>query len=153
MTLPPLAYGIGLGLVAALAVSPFTGTALGKLSVARAERDALRSAAAMPAANVAIVAPGLAVPAKDGAAGRAAILARVQALAKAGGVLVEEANAIELAPGLAGLRIRVSGSEKAVVALADALERGRPLVRLRGWQLVPIEGGVRLTGEAVAAWQ
>jgi len=55
---------------------------------------------------------------------------------------------------VAALRIRVSGAEKAVVALADALERGRPLMRMRSWRIEPIpEGGVRLIGEVVAAWQ
>ena len=28
-----------------------------------------------------------------------------------------------------------------------------PLVRLRSWRVEPVAGGVRLTGEAVAAWQ
>lgn len=153
MKLPPLALGVAAGLVLALLAAPLTGTALGKLATARAERDALGAAARAPARSAAILAPGLAIPAQDAAAARAAILARVQALAKAGGVLVEETNALEVPPGLAALRIRVSGAEKAVVALADALERERPMVRFRAWQLVPIAGGVRLTGEAVAAWQ
>lgn len=150
---PPLAYGIGAGLLLALLLAPFTGTALGKLARARAERAALAVAARAPADTEAILAPGLALGAGDAAAGRAAILARIQRLARAGGVLVEESGPVQVAPGLAGLRFRASGPEKAVVALADALERGRPLVRLRSWQIVPIPGGVRLTGEAVAAWR
>jgi hypothetical protein len=153
MRFPLLAYGIALGLMLALLTAPFAGTALGELSVARAERDALAADAKAPPETIAVVVPGLAIPARDAAAARAAILNRVQALAKAGGVLVEETNAVAVPPGLAALRIRLSGPEKAVVALADALERGRPLIRLRSWQLVPIPGGVRLTGEAVAAWQ
>jgi hypothetical protein len=150
--LPPLAYGVAGGLLAALLIAPFAGTAVGELAKARGERDALAAAARAPTGDVAVLAPGLAIPAKDAAAARTAILNRIQALAKTGGVLVEETHAIEGPPGIAGLRIRVSGAEKAVVALADALERGRPLIRLRSWQLVPIAGGVRLTGEAVAAW-
>lgn len=153
MRLPPLAYGVVLGLVSALLIAPFTGTELGKLSQARAERDALAAAAQAPPADIAIMVPGLAIPAKDATAARAAIMNRLQTLAKASGVLVEETNAVDVPPGLGALRIRVSGAEKAVVALADALERGRPLIRLRGWQLVPIPGGVRLTGEAVGAWR
>lgn len=153
MRVPPLVYGVGAGLVLALIAAPFTGAALGVLSKARAEREVLAAAARAPVGDVAVMAPGLAIGASDTAAGRAAIMARVQALAKSGGVLVEETSAVEVAPGLAALRIRVSGAEKAVVALADGLERGRPLVRLRSWQLVPIPGGVRLSGEAVAAWR
>lgn len=153
MKVPPLGLGAGLGLVLAVLIAPLTGTALGKLSKARAERDALVAAARAPAADVALVAPGLAIPARDAAAARAAILGRVQALAKAGGVLVEETGVVDAPPDLAALRIRVSGAEKAVVALADAFERGRPSMRFRSWQVVPVPGGVRLTGEAVAAWQ
>ena len=153
MRFPPVAWGAALGLLLALLAAPFVGTALGTLSVARAERDALTAEADAPRGAVAVMAPGLAIRAADAAAARSAILNRVQVLARAGGVLVEEANPIEVPPGLAALRIRVSGAEKAVVALADALERERPMVRLRSWQLVTVPGGVRLTGEAVAAWQ
>jgi hypothetical protein len=153
MRIPPLAWGVVSGLVLALLVAPFAGTALGRLATARAQRDAAVAHAATPAPAAAILAPGLGLSERGAAAGRAAILARIQVLAKAGGVLVEESGAAKAPPGLVALRIRVSGAEKAVVALADALERGRPLVRLRSWQVVPIPGGVRLTGEAVAAWQ
>lgn len=153
MRLPPLVYGVGVGLVLALLIAPFTGSALGTLATSRSERDALAAAAKAPAGDAAVVAPGLAITAPDAAAGRAAIKGRLETLAKAGGVLVEESSPLDMPPGLAGLRVRVSGAEKAVVALADALERGRPLIRLRSWQIVPIPGGVRLTGEAVAAWR
>jgi len=153
MRLPPLVYGVGTGLVLALLIAPFTGTALGTLAKARSERAALAAAAKTPAGSAALLAPGLSISAPDAVSGRAAIMGRLQALAKAGGVLVEESSALDMPSGLAGLRIRVSGAEKAVVALADALERGRPLVRLRSWRIVPIPGGVRLTGEAVAAWR
>lgn len=69
--------------------------------------------------------------------------------------MVEEASVAQAPAGVAALRIRVSGAEKAVIALADALERGRPLMRMRNWRIEPIPegGGIRLIGEVVAAWQ
>lgn len=154
MKLSPITIGAGAGLLVALLLAPATGTALGKLAAARAEHARLAALAAAPAANPALVAPGLSLGTADVAAGRAAIMARVQGLAKAGGVLVEETSAAQAPDALAALRIRVSGAEKAVVAFADAFERARPPMRLRSWRLEPIPGGgVRLIGEAVAAWQ
>jgi hypothetical protein len=77
-------------------------------------------------------------------------MARLQRFAKAGGVLVEETNAVDAPDGLVALRVRVSGAEKAVLALADAFEREQPLMRFRSWSIVPVAGGVRLSAEAVA---
>ncbi|MDG2533976.1 hypothetical protein P6144_09990 [Sphingomonas sp. HITSZ_GF] len=154
MKLPPLAIGGIAGLVVALLLAPATGTALGTLAAARAEHARLAVEAARPAAPPPLLAPGLALGVADEAAGRAAIMLRVRALAQAGGVLVEEQSAAPAPAGVVALRIRVSGAEKAVVALADALERGKPLMRLRGWRIEPIPGGgVRLIGEVVAAWR
>lgn len=151
MKLPPLAIGAGAGLLAALLLAPATGTAIGKLATARSEHAA---AATPPAAGVAVAAPDLAFDVADPAAARAATMARVQRLAKAGGVLVEETSAAQAPAGLVALRIHVSGPEKAVIALADTLERERPLVRLRAWRIEPVAGGgVRLIGEGVAAWR
>ena len=153
MKLPPLAVGAGAGLLAALLLAPATGAALGKLSAARAEHARLSGLAANPAASPPLLAPGLTLRVADIAAARAAMMSRVQGLAKAGGVLVEETSAAPAAPGLAALRIRLSGAEKAVIALADALERGRPLMRLRRWRVEPVPGGVRLSGDLMVAWQ
>ncbi|RYE04294.1 MAG: hypothetical protein EOP61_01135 [Sphingomonadales bacterium] len=153
MKVPPLAIGVGAGLLVAVLLAPATGDAIGKLGTARAEHARLAAIAASPAVGSALVAPGLEVRAADIAAARAAMMQRVQTLAKAGGVLVEETSAAPAAPGLAALRIRVSGAEKAVVALADAVERAKPLMRLRRWRLDPVPGGVRMTGDLVTAWQ
>lgn len=154
MRLPPIAVGAGAGLLAALLLAPATGDAMGILATLRAEHARLSALAASPAADQPLLAPGLEVRAADIAAARAAIMQRVQALAKAGGVLVEETSATPAADGLAALRIRVSGAEKAVVALADAVERAKPLMRLRRWRLDPVSGGgVRLTGDVVVAWR
>jgi hypothetical protein len=131
-------------------LTPVTGEALGELAAARAVRAQLAQAAALPERRAPIVADGLALAASDAAAARAAMMARLQRLAKAGGVLVEETNGIEVPDGLAALRVRVSGPEKAVFALADAFEREQPLMRFRRWSIEPVAGGVRLAAEAVA---
>lgn len=151
MRLPPLLLGIGAGLVGLLALWPPTSAALGDLAAARAKQARLEQAAALPERRAPILAKGAALGAADTAAGRAAMMARVQRLAKTGGVLVEETSAADAPEGLVALRVRASGAEKAVLALADAFERERPLMRFRSWTLKPIAGGVRLTAEAVAA--
>ncbi|NIJ66512.1 hypothetical protein FHR20_003485 [Sphingomonas leidyi] len=152
---PPMAVGGIAGLGVALLLAPATGSALGDLAAARAEHARLAALAARPASPPPLLAPGLGLRAADAAAGRGAILSRVRALARSGGVLVEEASVAQAPAGVAALRIRVSGAEKAVIALADALERGRPLMRMRNWRIEPIPegGGIRLIGEVVAAWQ
>jgi hypothetical protein len=151
---PPLVLGMGAGLLAMAALAPLTGDAVGRLARARATRDALVASVADRRPLPPVVAPALAIPAADAATARAALLARVQRLAKGGGVLVEDTGALPLPQGLAGLRIQLSGAEKAVIALADATERERPVMRWRRWRLVPIAGGgVRLSGELVAAWR
>jgi hypothetical protein len=151
--IPRLALGAAAGLVAVLALLPATGDALNRLATARAAHARMEGEKALPPVAPPI-APPLILAADDAAAARARIMARVQALARAGGVLVEETSGIEAPARLVALRIRVSGAEKAVLALADALERDRPLVRLRSWRIEPIQGGgVRLVGEAVAVWR
>lgn len=149
-----LIVGWGAGLAGALLFAPMAGTALDRLAVARAERDGLRATATTPARPVPLLAPGLAVRAPDAATARARTAARVQALAKAGGVLVEEVAGVPAPAGTIALRLRVSGAEKAVLAFADALERDKPVLRLGAWQVEALPGGsVRLSGELVAGWQ
>jgi hypothetical protein len=155
MKLPPIVIGGLAGLAVALLLAPATGTALGNLTAARAGHAKLAELAARPAAAPPLLAPGLGLRAADPAGARAAILLRVRGLAQSGGVLVEEASIAPAPDGVVALRIRLSGPEKAVIALTDALERGKPLMRLRTWRIEPLteSEGVRLIGEVVAAWQ
>ena len=149
MKAPPLAIGVGAGLLAAALLAPATGTALGNLAAARAERAALTAQLAGPQGPP----PPLLVSGLALGGDAASLAANIRERARSGGVLVE---AIANASGpdrLVVLQLRLSGPEKAVLALADSLERDAPLVRLRGWRLAGIEGGVRLTGEAVAVRQ
>ncbi|MGN5374888.1 hypothetical protein [Sphingomonas hankookensis] len=144
--LPLIALG-----VAALLVLP-TRAALHDLATARADRDAARTGAAMPAA--AIAAASAAFPADSVADARARLAARVRADAARGGVLIETLGADTAAPAsLAVLTLRASGSEKAVLAFADALERGNPVVRMAQWRLTAAPGGVRLDARLVAPWR
>lgn len=141
----PIAWGVGGGLALVLALAPSVGTALGRLATAREERAALTAAlAAPPAARGPLVARGLALRDPQ------ALVAQIRERARSGGVLVEEATPVRGEGALIAIRLRISGPEKAVIALADALEREAPLVRLRGWRIAAIEGGVRLSGDAVA---
>lgn len=155
MKLPPMVVGGLAGMAVALFLAPATGTALGGLAAARAERARLAALAARPASPPPLLASGLGLHVADPAAGRAAIMLRIRGLAQSGGVLVEEMSAAQAPAGVVALRIRLSGAEKAVIALVDATERGKPLMRLRNWRVEPIPegGGVRLIGEVVAAWQ
>lgn len=146
MKVNSLLAGIAGGLAAALILAPFTGTALGKLAEARAARVQLQLSLA-DSVDAPLVDDDLAI--KDAGA----LASRIRTLAKQGGVLVE---ATEPRDGrdLATVRLRVSGPEKAVIALADTLERGTPLVRLRAWRIDAIDDdNVRFSGEAVAVRQ
>ncbi len=150
MKVPPLVVGIGAGIAALALLTPATGRALVELKAARGAHAQLAQFAAQPQRQVPIVDATLRLAAPDPAAGRAAIMARLQRLAKTGGVLVEESNAIEAPPRLVLLRVRISGAEKAVLAFVDAFERELPLMRFRRWSIEPVAGGVRLAGEVVA---
>ena len=145
-----LLIGAAAGLVAMLALMPVAGDALDQLAEARAER-AWILALADEQGERAIVPPGVGMSARDAAAATAALVARVRALAGKGGVLVEDAAAVP-GGGLARVRLRVSGSEDAVIAFADGIERGRPLARFATWSLAADGSVVRLSGELVAPW-
>lgn len=148
-----LLAGAGLGLGIAALLAPATGDALGRLHKARIARDALTARVDAPERRVPLVAPGLSLGAQNAAAAQARIAARVTALARSGGVLVEQAAPLSLPTGLAGVRVRLSGPEKAVLTLAETVERGRPLMRFTRWKIVSVSGGVRLDGDLVGAWQ
>lgn len=145
MNLPPLAIGALGGLAVAALFAPATGTVLGELAAARGERARLAAEIAAPKRTAPLVAADLALQ-----GGGDALVARIRERARAGGVLVEEAAPLKGDGALVVVRFRASGPEKAVIALADALERETPMVRLKRWKLVAIPGGVRLSGEAVA---
>ena len=143
--------GAAAGLVAMLALLPATGDALDRLAKARDDRARIAALATKPVDARAIMPSDIGIAARDHAAANAALTARLRALAGKGGVLVEEAVALP-GGGLARVRLRVSGSEDAVIAFADAIERGRPLARFAMWRLVTEGATVRLSGEVVAPW-
>lgn len=154
MRTPAILIGAAAGSAALLALAPATADALAALNAARTASVRLSEEAKRPEAVAPLVRPGLVHAVPDEAAGRAAILARVRTLSRTGGVLVETVAAVPMPQGLAAVRLRVSGAEKAVLAFADAIERQRPATRLRSWRLEPVAGGgVRLSGEVVAPWQ
>lgn len=150
-----LIAGIGGGLAVLALLAPVTGTALGELGRAREAVRVARAAARAPVARpVPLTAAGLRAPGGTEAAAGEALAGRVRRLAAEGGVLVEQAGRMPGAEGLVRLRLRLSGPDKAVVALADRIEREAPLMRFAAWRVAALPGGgVRLEGEAVAAWR
>jgi hypothetical protein len=144
--LPLIACG-----VAALLAIPACN-ALGDLAAARAARDA---AVVEAGATVPPLATGdAAFPADNAADARVRLTARVRADAARGGVLVETLTPDPAAPApLTVLTLRASGTEKAVVAFADTLERARPAIRAQAWRLTAAPGGVRLDATLVAPWR
>ncbi|WP_447724133.1 GspMb/PilO family protein [Sphingomonas koreensis] len=150
-----LIAGIGGGLVAVALLAPATGTALGKLARARGAVAEARTAVRAPArAPVPLTAAGLRAPGGNEAAAAGALAARVRKLAAEGGVLVEQAARVPAGEGVAKLQLRLSGPDKAVVALVDRIEREAPLLRFAAWRATALPGGsVRIEGEAVAAWR
>ncbi|WP_294320043.1 hypothetical protein [uncultured Sphingomonas sp.] len=144
--LPLIACGI-----AALLVIPACD-ALGDLAAARAARDAagVEASATVPPLATA----DAAFPSDNAADARARLTARVRADAARGGVLIETLVPDPAAPApLAVLTLRASGTEKAVIAFADTLERARPAIRAQAWRLTAAPGGVRLDATLVAPWR
>lgn len=87
-------------------------------------------------------------------AAQAATARRVRAAAKANGVLVETLKSAEpIGPGIARIELSMSGPEKAVLTLGDAVERGGRGVRWENWELAAVPGGVRLMGTVAIAWR
>ncbi|MBW4330306.1 hypothetical protein KY084_05395 [Stakelama sp. CBK3Z-3] len=70
------------------------------------------------------------------------------------GVLVESVSAGSAPDGLVAMQFRISGGEDAVLAMADRLERGKPLVRFVRWRVEAIaQGKIRLDAELVVPWR
>ncbi|WP_313537977.1 hypothetical protein [Sphingomonas sp.] len=145
----PILWGVLIGLVSAALLAPWTGSALGRLAKARAGLASAIAVTKVPASDTAVLKPDLTMAGVDATA---AIRGRVERLAHGGGVLVETVLPTAAPAPLVMVQLRVSGPEKAVLALADAIERDRPLLRFRSWRVEAAEGGgVRLSGVLVGA--
>ncbi|WP_315764255.1 hypothetical protein [Sphingomonas sp. Y38-1Y] len=84
----------------------------------------------------------------------ASVAQRVRQAASGNGVLVErEAAADPIGPGVAQIDLTLSGPEKAVLAIADRVEREGAGARWQSWRLQPAPGGVRLSGSVAVAWR
>ena len=155
MSRASIALGVCAGLVASALLAAPAVEAVTGLWAARQIRSDLQAWIAAPPARIsAFVAPGLALEAPDRATALRALATRIRGNAAAVGVLVETIAPGAMQPGLATVQVRLSGPEKAVIALVDGIERGRPMIRFRYWRATALaEGGVRIEGELVAAWQ
>ena len=153
MKLPPLAIGAAVGLAGMALLAPMTGDALGRLSRAREERAELERAAVAPAPASALLPSALAIPARSHDEAVSLLVTRVRALGARSGVLVEDAVPVRDVGALVTVRLRMSGSEGAVLGLIDTLERGAPLVRFARWRVEGRGTTVRFIGDAVASWR
>ena len=150
-----VALGLGGGLVGAALLAVPACEALDELRAARQVRMSLAARIAVPPAPARpIVAPELAISGRDGATAARSLAGRIRGSAASAGVLVEALTLNARQPGIVTLRVRLSGREKAVIAMIDGIERGTPLTRFRSWRATALaDGGVRVEGDLVAAWQ
>ncbi|MBR0551018.1 hypothetical protein [Stakelama marina] len=155
MTWRGLFAGAVAGMLAAFFLAIPMRHSLGELTRARAGLSALRSAIEDTGTDRPLIAGNKVLRAASARAARAAIGNRVRGLANRGGVLVEAMGAGgDAGEGLAAVSVRLSGNEKAVIALADAIERGDPVMRFGSWRIRAIaDGTVRLQGVLVAPWR
>lgn len=124
---------------------------LESLDVAR--RIAAREAAQGGPADRLADAPWRLAAGSAGAA-QATTARRVRVAAKANGVLIETLKSAEpIGPGIVRIELSLSGPEKAVLTLGDAVERGGRGVRWENWELAAVPGGVRLMGTVAIAWR
>lgn len=124
-----------------------------------AQLDQIRTAASEDAARVeptdTMAGAGFRLRSGSVQAAQRAVAMRLRQMGKANGVLIERIAAGEaLGPTLSLLTVELSGSEKAVLSVAAAMESEGPGVRWRQWRLSAVSGGVvRLSGEVAIAWR
>lgn len=154
MTLRWTAIGGASGLAIALAASwPMLG-AIADLGNARVAQAALAAEIAAPALPRVLADPQLTAAANAATAARLATR-RLRRAATAGAVLIETLEVTDpAAPHVVRLTLSASGSEKAVLAFADGVERGEPVLRWRRWRVASVSGGaVRVEGEVLVPWR
>lgn len=152
----PIAAGAGAGALIALLLALLAWPLVDRLADARRTSSAAQAILDRPATPPApLVAAGQAVAARDAAEAARQLDSRIVTLARGNGLLPESvAPHAAPGPGLLAVQIRVSGGEKAVLALIDTLEREPPLARFGEARIEAISGdAVRLEAVLVAAWQ
>jgi hypothetical protein len=155
MTRASIVAGLGGGLIAAALLAVPMAEALAGLWSARQTRATLAARlAAAPEPVRPLVTPGLALAAGSRTSAARSLAVRVRTSAASAGVLVEAVAPSPSPDGIVALRVRLSGQEKAVVAMLDGIERGTPLIRFRSWRVSALaDGEVRVEGDMVAAWR
>ncbi|QIG79738.1 hypothetical protein [Stakelama tenebrarum] len=155
MTARPIWLWAAGGLLAALVILPVLPRALEGLAAARTEHARLAAIAERPPIETgALVAEQWRAGQADGLAATRALAHRIRTRAAAAGLLVEQIEARRAPEGLAAVALRVSGSEKSVIAFADRLDREPPIVRFDQWNIsAQGDGVVRMGAIAVMVWQ
>lgn len=148
------ALSIGAFVGGMLAVG-FWAAALRSLDVLDQQRIAAAEAAAVAANADALPAASFRIAAGSDERARAMIAATLRRRAAAGGLLIERLVAESpVTPAIARLSVTVSGPEKGVLTLADAIEREEGGVRWHRWRIEsPSAGTARLTGTLAVAWR
>lgn len=149
MRVPALLIGVGAGVLSALMLIPATADALMRLDSARAARAAVGDLALRP--PLPPLPQERLIRASTRAAAAGLLAAQLRRLATSSGVLVETAVPVGGGP-MARVQLRVSGSEAAVLGLADRIERKTQIARFTRWRIEGIGGSVRLMGEVAAPW-
>lgn len=143
------------GLIAALLLAWPAADAAFDLADARGERAGVEAELAKPAPALApLLRAGQALTAPDAAAARATLAQAVHRAARGQALLVEElAPAPAIGPRTVAVRLSVSGGDKGVLAVLDALEGAAPAARFQAVSVEALaDGGLRLKGTWVAAW-
>lgn len=151
MKLSPVLLGAILGGAIGLMAMPELMASRAALRLARSDAAAAAGAARRP--QTGLLAPALRIAAVSPNAAGDRLASEVRRLAAQGGVLVEQAEPVARRDALIGVRVRLSGSEGAVLTLADSIESGRPFARLATWRIEGQGASVRLSGEVVASWR
>ncbi|WNO54784.1 hypothetical protein [Stakelama saccharophila] len=140
------------GIVALILAVPLT-TALDRLSSARSDLTATRAAVAT-APTGAPVARGAVRPAANLRAAQADLGGEIRDEVRHNAVLLEALRADGTTAPLAGVYFQISGEEKAVIAVADALSDPRTGRVFHWWRMEALaDGQVRLRAVMVAPWR
>ena len=145
----PLPIGVAGGVALAALLIPATTAAVARFSALQEAAAAAKGMAEQPGTSP--LPPGQMIAASNAAGARAMLTASLREQAVSAGVLLESVKPVD-SPGLARVAVHLSGSEAAVLGLADRIERGTPLMRFTRWRVEGIGNGVRLTAEVAAPW-
>tara|TARA_B100000678_G_scaffold278266_1_gene272856 strand:- start:80 stop:529 length:450 start_codon:yes stop_codon:yes gene_type:complete len=143
------------GMAGAFAMTPAAIAELDARSEARLDLATLKArVAAAQQPQPPLLSPARTLRAGDATEARAKLASSLRRAAAGQGVLVEAIDPMTADKGLVRFSVRLSGNEKAVIALADEIERQDPVTRFADWRIEAVaQGQVRLSAQMIAPWQ